>query len=684
MMFRKTSLIVLMACTIAVTFAQKNYINESKKDKDKRMEWWRNARFGMFIHWGLYAVPAGEYKGNTGYGEWIMNEAGIPIPEYEKFAADFNPIKFNADDWVKTAADAGAKYIVITSKHHDGFSIFNSKVSDYDIMDRTSFKRDPLNELADACKKQGIKLCFYHSIMDWHHPDAKGEKFSLYRDNYLKAQLKELLTNYGPIGALWFDGEWIDEWTEDQGKDLYNYVRNLQPDIIINNRVGKGRSGMQGMNNYENAAGDFGTPEQEILNTSSVQDWESCMTMNDHWGYNKNDKNFKSTESLIWNLVDCSAKGGNYLLNVGPTAEGLIPGESVERMKEIGEWMKVNSVAIYKSKAWTHFEDNENIRYTTDNKGIVYVFVKGWPGNKIVLKKIKPAKGSKVKLLGTKDLLNWTVSENGITINLPEEYNKEENRPCKYVYVFQMKGKAQPVSVQPVIGNPDELSKGFRIFDKSTTLSMSSPEPGATIFYTIDGSEPGISSIVYTEPINLKNSCEVKAISTTKGKINSNVTLFDLRKSKFDLVLLSEVSPKYAASGAATLADGKHGSSRFADGSWLGFEGNDFEAIADLGSVKPIIEVAVSFLQSQNSWIFLPLSMEVYISDDNKTFTPAGIAFGKIPQGSEPDLQTAYQISINNQARFVKIKAKNTGICPDWHKGKNNKAWLFVDEIEIK
>lgn len=683
-MYSKSLFAALLICLSALTFAQKNYLIENKAEKDKRMEWWRDARFGMFIHWGLYAVPAGEYKSETGFGEWIMDEAKIPVPEYEKFAAQFNPIKFNADEWVKTAADAGAKYIVITSKHHDGFSIYDSKISDYDIMDRTPFNRDPLKELAEACKKQGVVLCFYHSIMDWHHPDAKGDKFSLYRDNYLKTQLKELLTNYGPIGALWFDGEWIDEWTEDQGKDLYNYVRSLQPSIIINNRVGKGRSGMQGMNSYENAAGDFGTPEQEILETGSSQDWESCMTMNDHWGFNKNDKNFKPAGALIWNLVDCAAKGGNYLLNVGPTAEGLIPGESVERMKEIGDWMKVNSLAIYKSKAWSHFEDSENIRYTIDNKGNVNAFVKGWPGEKLVLKKIKPAKGSKIKFLGTNELLSWTSTENGIEITLPAKYSDPGNRPCNYVYVFSMKGKPQPVSLSPIAGNADEQKTTSRIFSKETTISLTTPEAGASIYYTLDGSEPGITSTLYSGPVTIAKSCELKAISMVKGKVSSNVAKFTLCKAKYEITLLSEVSPKYSASGPKTIVDGRKGSGKFTDGNWLGFDGNDFEAVIDLGSVKPITEVAASFLQSHNSWIFLPLSVEVYTSDDGKNYSPAGVAFGSIPKAYESDQQSAYAILVSKSARYISIKAKSTGICPAWHKGSGGKAWLFIDEVDIK
>ncbi|MFH1964863.1 MAG: alpha-L-fucosidase, partial [Acidobacteriota bacterium] len=216
------------------------YLDESQADRDARMEWWREARFGMFIHWGLYAVPAGEYNGvkSDRIGEWIQDWANIPREEYEKFAAEFNPVEFDAAEWVRIAADAGMKYLVITSKHHDGFSIFDSAVSDYDIVDFTPYGKDPIAALSEECKKQGIKLCFYHSIMDWHHPsqyvDQEGRhrtaghgQNSILEDQkeeyvtYMKVQLRELVEKYDPA-VLWFDGEWVNWWTEPDGKDLYN------------------------------------------------------------------------------------------------------------------------------------------------------------------------------------------------------------------------------------------------------------------------------------------------------------------------------------------------------------------------------------------------------------------------------------------------------------------------------
>ncbi len=373
-----------------------NYLDESQADRDARMKWWREARFGMFIHWGLYAVPAGEYNGlkSDRIGEWIQDWANIPREEYEKYAAEFNPVKFDAAEWVRIAADAGMKYIVITSKHHEGFSMFDSDVSDYDIVDSTPYGKDPIAALSQECKKQGIKFCFYYSIMDWHHPSQYVEQDDRFRTagsgqnriledqkeeyvKYMKAQLRELVEKYDPA-VLWFDGEWVNWWTEADGKDLYNYCRSLKPSIIINNRVGKGRQGMQGMNKGPDYAGDFGTPEQEIPATGLPgSDWETCMTMNDTWGFKSYDENWKSTETLVRQLIDTASKGGNYLLNVGPTADGQIPEASVTRLKGIGEWMKVNGEAIYGTSA-SPFEALDWGRATTkDNK--IYLSVFDWP-----------------------------------------------------------------------------------------------------------------------------------------------------------------------------------------------------------------------------------------------------------------------------------------------------------------
>jgi len=337
-----------------------------------RTLWYREGKFGMFIHWGVYAVPAGVYKGKEvgGIGEWIMHRGKIPVEEYEKFPPQFNPTGFDADEWVRLAKEAGMTYMVITSKHHDGFCMYDSKVSEYDIIDATPFTRDPMKELAAACKKYGLKFCFYHSIMDWHHPKAKGDAFDDYHKNYLKPQVKELIARYGPLGIMWFDGEWIGEWSQEDGRDLYAFCRDLQPSLIVNNRVGK----------RKREDGDYETPEQNIP-AGAIQGrlWETCMTMNDTWGYKTHDDHWKSDADLVRKLIDICSKGGNFLLNVGPKADGTIPQPSVERLKQVGRWLARNGEAVYGTTKSPWNKHPFNGRCTV-NGNTLYVHVFEWDG----------------------------------------------------------------------------------------------------------------------------------------------------------------------------------------------------------------------------------------------------------------------------------------------------------------
>lgn len=349
--------------------------------KDERMKWWRQARFGMFIHWGLYAVPAGEWKGQTNHAEWIMLKGKIPSSEYEKFAPQFNPVKFDAKQWVQIAKDAGMKYMVITSKHHDGFCMYDSKLTNYDIIEATPFGRDPMKELAEACREAGLKFCFYYSVVDWHHPEfpAKyAQRGGFHGDpnpnadlekyvDYMQGQVRELLTNYGPIGIMWFDGGGsfrnapMPELVHSQ--ETIDLIRQLQPECIINNRL--------------RLPADYGTPEQRIPGQAPEYDFEVCMTLNRHWGYNKHDNNWKSAQTIIHNLADIAGKGGNYLLNVGPTAEGLIPEGSINTLRDVGKWMKKYGESIYGTTAGP-FEKLEWGRCTA-KPGKLYLHVFDWP-----------------------------------------------------------------------------------------------------------------------------------------------------------------------------------------------------------------------------------------------------------------------------------------------------------------
>jgi alpha-L-fucosidase len=400
---------------------------------DERMKWWREARFGMFIHWGVYAVPAGMWNGqrvtNSG-AEWIMNRGRIPVADYQKFAAQFNPTNFNARHWVQFAKDAGMKYIVITAKHHDGFAMYRSQASKFNIYDATPFKRDPLAELAAACKEAGIKLGFYYSqAQDWNNPGgaAAGSKtgqFTIddknhwdaaqigsmdeYMDRVAGPQVRELLTNYGEVAVLWWDTP--TGMNTERAEKLLPLLK-LQPKIISNNRLDKNKS-----------TGDFETPEQKIPDTGIPgKDWETCMTMNRTWGFRSYDHNWKSTETLIRNLVDIASKGGNYLLNIGPNSLGEFPAPSIERLQEVGAWMKVNGAAIYGTTA-SPFENLAWGRCTkklTADGATLYLHVFNWPANgKLIVPGLK-SKVASASLLATKQTLKTNSSETGLEITVP-------------------------------------------------------------------------------------------------------------------------------------------------------------------------------------------------------------------------------------------------------------------------
>lgn len=360
-------------------------------DMYTRTEWFRNDRFGMFIHWGLYAIPA--------RGEWVMSKEKMTVDEYRKYFEEFNPTEYNPREWARLAKEAGMKYVVLTAKHHDGFCLFDSKLTEYKSTN-TKVRKDLVKEFVEAVREEGLKVGLYFSLIDWSHKDYPkyGDAFHPMRDNleykgeevdfdryleFMHGQVKELVTNYGKLDILWFDFSYEDMMGEKwKATDLIKMVREKQPDVIIDNRLETSGEGFGSMVEEEPSiySGDFASPEQ-IIPPQGITNvlgkpvpWELCMTMNNNWGYSSTDFEYKPTYLIIRKLVECVSKNGNMILNVGPDANGRIPYESKKKLREIGEWMSKNKDSIYGCSA-LNVDKPEWGRYTKkDNKIYAHIF----------------------------------------------------------------------------------------------------------------------------------------------------------------------------------------------------------------------------------------------------------------------------------------------------------------------
>lgn len=440
---------VIFLLLTGIFLMQSAFAQESKEARDKRMQWWREARFGMFIHWGPYAVLGGVYNGHQqrrGGAEWIMNRCKIPVAEYQQYASTFNPVKYDPEAWVLMAKQAGMKYMIITAKHHDGFAMFKSEASRFNIADFTPYGKDVLDALANACRKHNMKLGFYYSqAQDWNNPGGSAARkvategwlnpdsaridaytaankghwdpvqTSKTMDEYMEKvaipQVRELMTRYGEVAVLWWDTP--TNMTDEYATKLQALLK-LQPGIITNDRLKR-----------PNFPGDTGTPEQKIPGQDELdgRDWETCMTMSSSWGYKSWDINWKSSETLIRNLCDIASKGGNYLLNIGPDALGQVPQQSIDALHAIGDWMKINSEAIYATKAsplgtmsWGRCTQKQEKGNT-----ILYFSVFDWPRDgKLVIPDLdRPVISAKLLAGGTS--LKTNKSTEGLEISVPEK-----------------------------------------------------------------------------------------------------------------------------------------------------------------------------------------------------------------------------------------------------------------------
>ena len=459
----KSSNAVLLICSFLIIFPE-SCRNESERKPENNtsgqetdgpnLDWFREAKFGMFIHWGPYSSLAGEYNGRRvpvgENAEWIMKKLTIPVNEYRELASKINPVKFNANDWVRMAKETGMKYIVITAKHHDGFAMYHSKVTKYNIVDWTQFGRDPMKELSEACAANGIKFCFYYSHReDWDHPGGYGnnwdfdndwgsdlynsEMFEKYLEEKAKPQLRELLINYGPVGLIWFDR---GMYTPEQGHDFVRLVHDLQPATLINGRVG--HYDQEFLGDYQSMA-DNGMPPGGI-----EEYWETPMTLNKTWGFSKFDTLWKSPETVITRLVEIVSRGGNFLLNIGPEGNGEIPDATVNIFKKAGSWVNNNAEAIYGTTANPFGELPWGYCTVKDNR--LYLFVRDWPkNNMLILPGLKNNVTSAYLLKDKSTGLSVKREEEQISIKLPPE------APDDPLSVLVLELDGTPIAAPPVV-----------------------------------------------------------------------------------------------------------------------------------------------------------------------------------------------------------------------------------------
>jgi alpha-L-fucosidase len=482
------------------------HISDQEVEKSK---WFQDAKFGLFVHWGLFSRHAGEWNGQRYYGisEWVMFRGKIPVAEYSKLAMDFNPSGFNADEWVKLINEAGIKYMVITAKHHEGFAMFDSKVSDYNIMN-TPFHRDPMKELSVACNKGRVKLGFYYSqFLDWHEPNGGGnnwdfkdneKNYKIYYNSKSIPQIKELLSNYGPLGLIWFDTP--GGLSKEKTQSLIDEARRIQPACLLSSRVG------QGFGDFK----DFG--DGEVPSTVVMGPWEAIFTHNDSWGYSKFDQNFKTPAEIIRLLVSIVSKGGNLMLNVGPKADGTIPETSVKCLKEVGSWLKINGEAIYGTTYGPVAPQPWGV--TTLKPGKLFLHVTECPKNHELLVPGVDAKVKKISLLSNKKMLAWKQDQQTLRITLPTILPDEVNT----VIVVEYEGNISdsyadaPATVSPqyrecVLDVITAKAEGKTKIEpityshyfgdwKHTTCATQMQAPSDAVTYNIRFTEPGDNKII--------------------------------------------------------------------------------------------------------------------------------------------------------------------------------------------
>ena len=531
------TILLIPICSLAQVEMDKMWDNRSSDQEHPNIQWFKGAKFGLFIHWGLYSKLAGEWNGKRYYGsgEWIMNQAKIPVKQYEQVAQTFNPVKFDAVEWAQFAQDAGVKYMVITAKHHEGFSMFDSKFTDFDIVDASPYGKDPMKSLAKEAAKRNIRFGFYYSqFQDWHEPNGGRNSwdFKESEKNYIKyyqekavPQLKELMSNYGPLGIIWFDTP--GGMSKEETSGFVNDLRKYQPTCLFSSRVG------HGLGDYR----DFGDSEMpaKVMNGA----WESIYTHNDSWGYIKYDMNFKTSDEIIRLLVEVAAKGGNLMLNIGPDGEGNIPPYSFKFLKDVGKWLSKNGEGIYGTTSG--LIPQQPWGFSTSKTGKQFLHILERPLNNEILIPDFPADVLKVTVLENGEPLEFRKTGNTVFIQLPVGDIYKPNTVIELDYEGELQYKPGSITVSPwfrenrleaamadVSGNTHIKSFTYSHYFgdwKHTTCVTGMKDTTDQVVFDLYITNPGVYKVLLTYQCGTANAMQ-------EGKLDFNHEQFYFRTLK--------------------------------------------------------------------------------------------------------------------------------------------------------
>ncbi|WP_117883060.1 alpha-L-fucosidase [Aureibaculum luteum] len=705
---KKEKLVVKDNSSLGFDFSE---IESDPKVLDK-LEAFQDKKFGFFVHWGIYsqwgAVASWplikKFEGTRTYGPAFADrdyDFNRYFKDYYNLNKTFNPEKFDPEQWANVAESAGMKYFVFVTKHHDGFNMFDTEQSDFSITGPDSpFKTNKNANIAkvlfDAFRAKKFSVGAYFSKPDWHNenywapefptpdhsvnydPREYPEKWDSFK-NFTYNQIEELVTDYGKIDMLWLDGaQVLPVANQDIDLDrIVKMVREKQPGIIVVDRLAGGKH-----ENYLSPEGLHNLPEKPLS-----KPWELCMSLGEGWSHRVNDV-FKSSKEIIDILIEVVSKGGNLLLDVGPPASGEIPEAAIKSMKEIGDWLSVNGEAIYKTRRFTYFQENDKVRYTQSKNGkTIYVLSSDWPENELKLTKVIPNKSSKIFLLGSDKELKWVCKDDKLTIKIPNELKKELNQATMQAFAFRIEGSPIMMVKEPTITSLNKENKSTYMFNDTYTFEIKSGTPEAKIYYTLDGSIPSENSLLYNEKITIKTNTLVNAIAKCKGFADSPIFVQNIKKVKsFEKIsVLSKANNIDAYAKVKTLSNLKRGSLNHKSQEWLKFEKNNLIATVDLGKTEPINKISVGFLKNVYESIFVPDSVKISISNDGDIFKVIGnLKYNISPFEMKVYVKDYVLDSINRSTRFVKIEAENMGVCPHPHFNSGGNAWLYADEIIIE